>query len=700
MLVNTHHLNALAIKLCMTASYPLLKIIASLKFVVFAIFCSFASLVLANGKSANNQFLDLSLQELMNIKVVNVSSVSRHSQKLTEVASAVFVITQDDIRRSGATSIPDALRMAPGVQVERIGTDKWAVSIRGFNGFSADKVQVLIDGRSDYSPLIAGTLWAQQDTLMEDIERIEIIRGPAATVWGTNAVNGVINVITKNAASTQGALLTAGGGSFEHGFGSARYGGKINEDTPFRIYAKGFSRDNTVSLSGGNAHDQWHSVRGGFRLDHARGIDQFTLQGEGFFNATGNTTSQNYPISNPIQIGTQEGGYMRFRWDRVFSDQSSLMFQAAYDRNHFRLLPIMEYKAESVDIDFQHRFPLFDKHNLIWGGHYRANHNKVINTEIMQFNPQERTNHFFSGFIRDEVALIPKHLLFSLGTRVDHNDFTGLEIQPSTRLTWVPNSQNSVWIAISRAVRTPSRTEQDARVTYGNLTNLLGMSNLPVSIHGILQGINSFDSEKLLAYELGYRHQFSSRASIDIAGFVNDYSNLRDFSFGALALSSGLPQQLILPIFPNNKAAALTYGFEVAADWKPLEKWRLQGNYSYLNIHTSLSNELFRNFDPTSGGASKVNPQHQLSFRSNYDITEKLELNLWLRYTSNISFYNIPSYAAMDAKLIWKPMRNVELFAVGQNLLSGSHREFEADTLSSVSTLIPRGVYVGAQWRF
>nr|WP_297324778.1 TonB-dependent receptor [Nitrosomonas sp.] len=438
-------------------------------------------------------------------------------------------------------------------------------------------------------------------------------------------------------------------------------------------------------------------------MDHVRGIDQFTLQGEGFSNAIGNTVNQHYldvpVISNPIQIGRQDGGYMRFRWDRVLSDQSSLLFQAAYDRNHFRLLPITEFKAESVDIDFQHRFPLFDKHHLTWGGHYRVNHTKVADAEIVQFSPREKTNHFFSGFVRDEVALIPKYVLFSAGTRVDHNDFTGVEIQPNARLTWLPSSQNSVWIAISRAVRTPSRTETDARLNTGYLPSLLGTSDLPVSILGVLYGNSNFDSEKLLAYELGYRHQFSSRASVDIAGFVNDYSHLRDFSFGALALSSGLPQHLVLPVLPNNKASALTYGFEVAADWKPLEKWRLQGNYSYLNIHTA-SSELFKSVDPIVGSASKANPQHQLSFRSHYDITEKLELNLWLRYTSNISFYDIPSYVAMDAKLIWKPVRNVELFAVGQNLLSGSHREFESSGLSSVPTLIPRGVYVGAQWRF
>ena len=677
------------------------KIIMQCK-ICFFVICCFANGVTAETKSIDNQFLDLSIEELLDIKVVNVTSVSKRSQKLTEVASAIFVITQDDIRRSGVTSIPEALRMAPGVQVARISTDKWAISVRGFNGFSSNKVQVLIDGRSDYSPLFAGTLWVQQDTLMEDIERIEIIRGPAATVWGTNAVNGIINVITKNAADTQGTFLTAGGGSFEHGFFSARYGGKINEQTPFRIYAKTFTRGSTRSLSGNNNHDQWHSTRGGFRLDHTRGIDQLTLHGELFYNSLGDTLNRN-SLNLPLRIdnsqrGHQEGGYMRFRWDRIFSDRSSLSLQASYDRNRYQLFPFSKYDAQSVDVDFQHRFPWLDNHDLTWGAHYRANLNKVFNTEIVTFSPRQRTNHFFSLFIRDEITLIPDHLLFSIGTRLDHNDFTGLEVQPNARLMWTPNTKNSIWVAVSRAVRTPSRSEIDAFVKTGFDSNDLGISPfLPFSIQATLQGTKNFNSEKLLAYELGYRHQLSARASFDVTGFINDYSHLRDFSAGALSFGTGLSQQLIIPIMPNNKASALTYGFEVSIDLKPLDQWHLQSSYSYLNMHIS-SSQLFS--EPTIGGADKVNPQHQLSLRSNYDFSEKLQLNLWLRYVSNIAFYNISDYVTMDAKLSWKPARHTELFIVGQNLFSENHREFVSDIISSTPAHIPRGIFVGAQWRF
>jgi len=659
-----------------------------------------ANPAMAENKPVNNQFLNLSIEELMNVKV---TTVSRNPQRLTQVASAVFVITQDDIRRSGATSIPDALRMAPGVQVERIGTDKWAVSIRGFNGRFSNKLQVLMDGRSVYSPLFSGTLWEQQDTLMEDIERIEVIRGPAATVWGVNSVNGVINIITKKAIDTQGTLLSAGGGSFEHGFVGARYGGKINEETPFRVYAKGFSRDNTSSLSGNSNHDQWHSARGGFRIDHSQGIDQFTLQGDIFANAIGDTLNKSVldlpSFSANGHRGQTEGGNIRFRWDRTLSDQSSIMLQTYYDRVRYKLLPIANFDAESFDIDFQHRFPLFNRHDLTWGGNYRLYHNKFLDTDIISFSPRTQTNHMYSGFIRDEITLIPERLYFSIGTRLDHNDFTGLEIQPNARFMWTPNPENSIWMAVSRAVRTPSRAENDIKIKSMQLDSIAGFPALPLPILAVFQGAHNFNSEKMIAYELGYRHQFSSQASVDIAGFINDYSQLRDFSFGALALSTGLPKQFLLSTMANNQASALTYGFEVSADWKPRHNWRLQGNYSFIDMQIS-SNQLTRNFDPTTSGADKVTPQHQFSVRSNYDLSDKLAVNLWLRYTSNISYYHIPGFVTMDAKLAYRPTKNTELFVAGQNLFSQNHQELVPDFIPSAPVLIPRGVYAGAQWRF
>ncbi|MCP5245622.1 MAG: TonB-dependent receptor [Burkholderiales bacterium] len=648
-----------------------------------------------------NRLMDMSIEELMNIEV---TTVTRHAQKLSKVSSAVFVITQDDIKRSGVTSIPEALRMAPGVQVARIGADKWSISVRGFNGRFANKLQVLMDGRSVYNPLFAGILWDQQDTLMEDIERIEVIRGPSAAMWGANAVNGVINIITKKASDTQGTLLTAGGGSFEQGFVGARYGGKIDDNTPFRFYAKGFTRDHLNSTRGGSANDAWHSARGGFRMDHVRGIDQFTLQSDIFYNAQGDRLDKSLLIAPIIQAesvrGNSKGGNIRFRWDRAFSEKSSLSLQTYYDIIDFRMATWSNVRAESFDIDFQHRFPLFDRHDITWGANYRLYHNKVFDTELISLNPREQTNHLASAFLRDEITLIPEKLKLTLGSRFGYNDFTGMEIQPNARLMWMPSMQNSVWMSVSRAVRIPSRAENDILLNAQTLSEIPGGSNL-ISFPVLTQilGTPSFNSEKLLAYELGFRHQFPFQASVDIATFFNDYSQLRDLSAGIPSFLANPIPHLVLPVSLTNKASGHTYGVEISADSRPLENWRLQLSYSYLNMHIS-SDSILKQLDPTTGSAAKVNPQHQVSLRSNYDLSDKIQFNLWLRYVSSVDFFNIPSYVTMDAKLAFKPVRNVELFLVGQNLLKQNHNESVSAFIPLVPSSIPRGIYVGAEWRF
>ena len=594
--------------------------------------------------------------------------------------------------------------MAPGVDVARIGTDKWAISIRGFNGRFADKLQVLIDGRSVYNPLFAGVQWEQQDTLMEDIERIEVIRGPNASVWGANAVNGVINIITKKAADTQGTLFSAGGGSFEHGFVGARYGGKINDDTYYRVYTKGFTRDHMNTIVGQSANDAWHSARGGFRLDHARGIDQFTLQGDVFYNAFGDRLDKTQLISPIIQTetarGHNEGGNIRLRWDRAISDRSSIMLQTYYDRVDYRLLTSSVFRAESFDVDFQHRFPILDRHDLTWGGNYRLYHNKVYDNELISFSPRQQTNHLISAFIRDEITLIPDHLRLTLGSRFDHNDFTGMEIQPNARLMLTPDEKNSLWLAVSRAVRVPSRAENDILFNARTLTSFPGLPvALPIPVLTQLTGSSNYGAEKLLAYEMGFRHQFSPQASLDVAAFYNDYSQLRDLSSGFPSFHAGFPPYLILPILLNNKASGHTYGVETSMDWRPHEKWRLQANYSYISMHIH-SDSLLKSFDPTTDSAGTVSPQHQVSARSHYDFSDKLQLNLWLRYVSSLDYYRLPGYVTMDARLSYKPQRNVELFVVGQNLFSQNHREFVSDFIPSFPTYIPRGVYAGVEWRF
>ncbi len=678
-------------------------VLLKLGLLFFALLCSFSKTIQADNKPRNkkdvDQLLTLSIEELMQVEV---TSVSRRAQKLSGTPSAIFVITQDDIRRSGVTSIPEVLRMAPGVDVARVGTDKWSISIRGFNGRFANKLQVLIDGRSVYTPLFSGVIWSQQDTMLEDVERIEVIRGPGATVWGANAVNGVINIITKKAADTQGMLFTAGGGSFEQGFVSARYGGMLGGNTPFRIYAKAFNRDHSTTLAGTSAHDDWQSVRAGFRVDHTQGIDQLTIQGDIFANRIGDSLMQPSliaPFSRlDIVNATEKGGNIRLRWDRTFSEKSSIMLQTYYDRVDNQLAPWTRY-AESFDIDFQHRLPLLQQHDVTWGLNYRLYNNKVAETELTTFTPSQRTNHNFSAFIRDDIGLLPEKLTLTLGTRLDHNDFTGLEVQPNGRLMFTPDPQNSMWLSISRAVRIPSRGENDVTIAGRVMPGIPGMPAFPVPVLMVVQGNHQFQAEKLIAYELGYRRRLTDNASIDLAGFFNDYSQLRDFRFGRMIPGSGPIPHLILPVIFSNDTTAHSYGFESSVDWRPRDNWRLQGSYSFLQIHTA-SNPEFRDLDSSSGGAHKANPNHQLSVRSHYDFSEKLQLNLWLRYVSGLSFFTIPSYVTMDAKLAWKPIKNTEFFVVGQNLFSQYHRESQSDFIPSLATYVQRGVYAGVEWRY
>jgi len=661
-----------------------------------------------NEANLKSDLLQLSIEELMNIEVI---SASKRKQKLTETPAAVFVITGDDIRRSGATSIPEALRMAPGVQVGRIGTDKWSVSIRGFNGRFSNKLLVLIDGRSVYTPLSSGVIWSQQDVLMEDIERIEVVRGPGATLWGVNAVNGVINILTKNAANTQGTLLTAGGGSFEQGFIAARHGGKINENTAYRVYAKGFKRDNTKTLSGSSAQDNWHSARAGFRIDHTGDIDAVTLQGDVFINDISDAL---IPFGSSQSAGLdlihrkEFGGNIRLRWDHQFSDQSSIIFQTYYDRVQNQLAPQTKH-AESFDAELQHRFPLFNSHDITWGLNYRLFHTRALNTFITSFNPQARSNYFVSGFVRDEIELLPDQVKFSLGVRLGYNNLSGIEVQPNARLMWTPDSRNSLWASISRAVRTPARGEQDVLINMGVMPPQPDLTGSSLPIMQTVFGSNRFNAEELLAYELGFRHQFNSQASLDITGFYNDYDHLRDFGIGTIQPAIGThrdlivsvlqQEHLILPLLFNNKGSAHAYGAEIAIDWMPHEKWRLQGNYSYLTINTK-SNPAFTAIDASTGGAGKASPQHQLSLRSNFDLSEKLQFNLWLRYVSGLSFYAISDYVTMDANMIWKPVKNVEFFLVGQNLFKQQHRESQSDFISTIASTIPRGIYTGVRWEF
>lgn len=649
--------------------------------------------------AARANITELSLEELLSVEI---TSVSKKAEKASDAAAAVFVVNQEDIKRSGATSIPDVLRMVPGLQVAQIDANKWAVSSRGFNAFSANKLLVLMDGRTLYNPLFSGVLWNAQDTMLDDIERIEVIRGPGASLWGANAVNGVINIITKHSADTQGGLLTAGTGTEEKGFGSVRYGAKINDHTTYRVYGKNFSRGDLEFADGSKANDDWHQSRGGFRLDSGAPDSpySFTIQGDGYngdADATTNIPSTNPPytrnISNPSNI---RGGNLLTRLTRKENDTSEMSLQAYYDlaRSNDRLLGD---ERGTADIEFQHRFQATAAHELTWGLGYRYTHDILENSQTFSFDPASRTDTLYSAFLQDEITLVDDLLRLTLGSKFEHNDFTGYEVQPNARLLLTPHKHHTFWASVSQAVRTPSQADHDIRISSA----IVPSAAIPFLPPGpglaeiVINGNRNFKSEKLIAYEIGYRTQVHEKLAFDATVFLNDYSRLRTTPPSAnFVTMSSMPYQINYEA--GNTMEGNTYGFELVADAKPLNWWRLQLAYTFLRLdlhetgHGLLASE----------DAEGESPRNQVSLRSMMNLSKSLTLDTWLRYVDNLPAYGIPSYVALDARVGWQVHPQLELSLVGRNLLDNAQPEFGSLYINTIPSEIERSVYAQARMTF
>ena len=646
--------------------------------------------------SEPRDFTSLSVEELMNYPV---TSVSRHEEKLAEAPAAVYVITPEEIRRSGATSIPEALRLAPGLDVARVDAHDWAISARGFNDIFANKLLVLMDGRSLYTPLFSGVFWDVQDTMLEDIERIEVVRGPGATLWGANAVNGVINIITKSAKETavpgEKFLITGGGGTEEQGFGGVRYSDQVGEHTYFRVYTKYFNRDDSVLPDGYDANDRWRMGRAGFRVDWGDNagpmksdLNLLTLQGDiydGRLNQTFNVPAPTPPFAASISDKEQvKGGNVLSRWSHVFSDTSNLELQFYYDRT-YRDSAIFGEDRDTFDLDLQHRFLAGDRNDIVWGAGYRASADRVGNSYTVALDPDHRTTQLFSAFIQDQIALQPERWSLTLGTKLEHNDFTGFEVQPSARLLWTPTPRQSVWASVSRAVRTPSRAEDDIQLRA--LTRSPGVISL-------IEGRDSLDSEKLIAYELGYRLQPHAQLSLDLAVFYNTYTDLR--SLEPQPFTPGLPP-VYVPLVPSTQYHGETYGFEFTPSWQATDWWRLQAGYSYLQMELHRDSSSLDMLTELDEGRS---PRHQFSLRSSFDLPHDVQFDAWVRYVDRLPTLDIPAYVSLDLRLAWRPRKNLELAIVGQNLLDDRHPEFRSSLITTVPTEIERSVYGKVTWRF
>lgn len=656
----------------------------------------------ASAQAPDDNFPDvtaISLEDLMNLKV---TSVSKRTQKLADAAAAVFVITQEDIRRSGATSIPEALRMVPGLEVARIDVNKWAISSRGFNGRFANKLLVLIDGRSVYTPLFSGVYWNMQDVMLEDVDRIEVIRGPGATLWGANAVNGVINIITKPAESTQSGVVTAGGGTEERASGGLRYGGKLDQNTYYRAYAKYFNWGPSVDATGRNASDGWDALRSGFRMDwKSPRADSLTVQGDLYHSEYGETLtvpSLTSPyLSTFPNKGRFNGGNLLGRWNHAFSS-STTSLQMYYDRTNIDAGSLLRDQQDIYDIDFQHDIRAGESQQLVWGFGYRSIQDRNVPSSFVSLRRDRLSRNQFSSFVQDELGLFDSRLRITLGSKFEHNDFTGFEVEPNARFLWTLRPGQSVWGAVSRAVRTPAQTEKEMRLNSAVIPPGIPPASAPLPTFVAIFGSPQFKSENLLAYELGYRVQATSTFSADIAAFYNDYDNLLSAEPGTPFLEANpAPFHIVAPFVAANKRSGGTYGAELFADWKVFPKWKLSGSYSYLQMKIRKDPD---SLDPTSDAVNGTSPRHQSYVRSSIDLPKNLEQDLIIRYVDRLRSLNVSSYFSLDARLGWRPVKSFELSVSGQNLLNKRHLEFIPDFISTSPTEVRRTFYGTVTWRF
>jgi iron complex outermembrane receptor protein len=636
--------------------------------------------------SQQNPLKTLSLEQLGNIEV---TTVSREPEAVRKTPAAIYVITQDDIQRSGASNIPEALRLAPGVEVARITSGEYAIGIRGFNSRLSRSVLVLIDGRTVYSTFTAGTYWETQDTLIQDIDRIEIIRGPGGTIWGPNAVNGVINIITKNTKDTQGLLGMAGGGNVEQDFGDARFGSGNGKGFTYRVYAKGFGWAPQYHPDGDN-YDDWHSGQGGFRLDwNARDGDTYRLQGDVYGQDLGErvtVTTYNPPANATIDgDASLYGGNVLWSWRRVQGEGRDIQLAAYYDHTTRNELNFGDIR-NTVNVDYLERF-LFRGQKLSWGATLRFSHgNEVELFSGLTFVPAQRTDQLYQGFVQDEIPLVRNRLSAVVGTKVLKTNYTGVLAEPSARLLYTPSATQTIWAAYTHALRTPADVERDF-----NLSSFLGDASNGLPIFARFSANPAFRSEQLNGYELGYRGLAGSRFSVDIDGFYNHYGDL--FSEDLIALdvieTNPPPTHLLISAQFGNGLVASTTGMELAPEWRPEPWWRLRGSYSFLDMHVEKgTNSKDIGSAPTVQGSS---PEYQALIQNGFDLPKSVNVDMEVRYVSALPGIQVPSYWTGGATVQWAASRHIQLKAVGENLFQPHHVEFAYDP--GPPTGIRRGFY-------
>jgi iron complex outermembrane receptor protein len=592
----------------------------------------------------------LSIEELGQIQV---TSVSKRAEAVREAPSAIYVITHDDIVRSGARTVPEMLRLAPNLQVHQFSASRYLITARGFSGNEeaqnfSNKLLVLIDGRSVYTPTFSGVYWDMQDVLPEDVDRIEVISGPGATLWGANAVNGVINITTRKSSETQGGLLEVGGGSRERS-ASLRYGGRLGEAVTYRVYARAQKIESTETLAGASQGDGWSRAQGGFRLDWTPGSgDVVTLQGDIYDGQSNDDLA---------------GRNLLARWTRTGQGGQELQVQAYYDRaERHGVLTVDTY-----DIDLRHSFDLGARQTWVWGGGLRHSRYDLGRSPTLFFVPSKGDLNLSNLFVQDSVTLTASTKL-TVGLKIEDDPYLDAEALPSVRLSWTPSDKAMVWAAASKAVRSATPFDRDVVEILGGIQ--------------FLTGGGTFQSEKLTAYEVGTRIQPSDKASFSVSTYYNVYDDLRTIEFDPVTF---------LPLHWGNGMQGHTYGLEAWGEYRVTPWWRLAGGYNRLEKRLK--------FKPGSSGLLGVkqagdDPEQQASLKSSMDLGRAVTLDAAVRYVGALPDPRLPSYVELGARIAWDISDQVQLSLSGSNLLHERVQEFPN------GAAIPRSVYADLRWRF
>lgn len=642
----------------------------------------------ATGDDSLEYLKGLNIEDLLRTQV---TSASKRPESLTDTATAVFVITAEDIKRTGARNIPEALRMVPGIQVSQLDANKWIISARGFGELFSNKLLVLMDGRSVYTPLFSGVFWDAQDTVMEDIDRIEVIRGPGATLWGANAVNGVINIITKSTSDTRGALVSLESGSYDPVVATARYGGEIGKNGGYRFYAKGGKHNNFPLADSTDGKDEWDLKQGGFRVDLEPERDR-RIRVQGDIQKGNEGVAYSFP-GFPDQEGLDAefdtfATNLLTKWEGDFSNGNQVSLQAYWDYTEKDLL-ILEEKRTTFDLDFQYVWTASPFHDVVWGLGYRVTSDEIKSSQFTYFSPEERTDELFSAFIQDEITLIDNHWWLTVGSKFEHNDYSGFEVQPNMRMRWKTSDDQTFWASVSRAVRTPARADHD--MTIFTLASRDSSGNLVAST---IEGNRDFKAEELIAYEAGHRCRPFHRLSLDTAVFFNVYENLRSLEVGMPYFSAFSDSLLLAPNYITNALSGKAYGFELLATLQAADWWKFSFGYSLLKMTFDADPEVrmtSRKF------IQDDYPQHMVQVRSYMDVWENVSLDSELYYMDDLGNQPVDAYIRFDLRLGWKINESFDLSLNVENLTDSRHQEYASIT-NIIGTEVPRRVYAKLTW--